>query len=45
MPKLIAIEGDRRIEVGDAKQKVVELPKLRPLGSWEGEFLRGLDSS
>jgi hypothetical protein len=31
MPKLIAIERYRRIEVGDAKQTVIELAKLRPL--------------
>jgi hypothetical protein len=30
MPKLIAIERYRRIEVGDAKQTVIELAKQRP---------------
>jgi hypothetical protein len=29
MPKSVAIEGYRRIEVGDAKQKIVELSKQR----------------
>jgi len=32
MPKLIAIKRYRRIEVGDAKQTVIELAKQRPPG-------------
>jgi hypothetical protein len=32
MPEAIAVEGDRGIKVGDAKQKVVELSKQRALG-------------
>jgi hypothetical protein len=33
MPEAIAIEGYRRIKIGDAKQKVVELSKQGQVGA------------
>jgi hypothetical protein len=32
MPKAVAIEGDRGVKVGDAKQEIVELSKQRAVG-------------
>ena len=40
MPETVAIEGYRRIEVGDAKQKVIELAKQRPAGAHGQAILR-----
>ncbi|HLY00764.1 MAG TPA: hypothetical protein VKR62_18885 [Roseiarcus sp.] len=37
MPKAVAIEGDGRVKVGDAKQEIVELTKQRAVGG-HGKF-------
>jgi hypothetical protein len=42
MPKLIAIEGDDCIQIGDAKQEVVELSEQWSVGFMSNETLFGI---